>query len=217
MNAVIFDMDGLMFDTERVFIDAFDYAGQQMGIGKAGYMAIKTLGLSGQMSRDVWLEEFGDKYDEDALRLHRKAFLSKYYKENHVPIKKGGYELLQDGKDNKEKGAVASSAAKWEVDSHFSDAGVKSFFQVVVSGDMVKFPKPNPQIYEMTCELLNETPNNCIALEDSKYGVLSAYRAGCKTIMIPDLWQPDEETKSILYARFNNLFEVIAFLQNTAV
>lgn len=64
MRAVIFDMDGLMFDTERVFVEAWDYAGEKIGVGKAGYMTLKTLGMSIAMSREVWLEEFGEKYNE---------------------------------------------------------------------------------------------------------------------------------------------------------
>lgn len=214
MQTIIFDMDGLMFDTESVFVKAWDYAGEQIGIGKAGYMTLKTLGMSIVMSRDIWVAEFGDKYDEQELRKHTKEFLTKYYKENKVPVKKGLYTLLEYVRENNYKLAVASSSPRWEVESHLKDAGVYEYFKAIVCGDMVSKSKPEPEIYLKACELLGEEPSNCIALEDSRNGLLSAYKAGCKPIMVPDLWQPDEEIEKILYGKFADLEEVKEFLEN---
>lgn len=212
MNGVIFDMDGLMFDTERVFVKAWDYAGEKMGLGKTGYMSIKTLGMSAVLYRKVWIEEFGDRYDEDALRKYTKEFLSEYYTQNRVAVKKGLYILLDYLKEEGYKLAVASSSPKWEVEKHLKDTNVYDYFDAVVCGDMVENSKPNPDIYLTACELLQEEPDNCYALEDSKNGLLAAYRAGCKAIMIPDLWQPDEEIEGIILSKFNDLEEVKEFL-----
>ena len=90
---VIFAMDGLMFDTEKVFIMAWDYAGEKMGIGKAGYMVYKTLGMNIVSSYNVWKEEFGDRYNQEELRKYTKEFLHNYYSGNKVPVKKGLYNL----------------------------------------------------------------------------------------------------------------------------
>ena len=103
MKAVVFDMDGLMFDTERVFIKAWDYAGEKTGIGKAGYMVIKTLGLNVNASTQMMREEFGDKYDEQELRKYSREFRNKFYSENKVPVKKGLYILLNYLKENNYK------------------------------------------------------------------------------------------------------------------
>ncbi|MDE7417920.1 MAG: HAD family phosphatase [Lachnospiraceae bacterium] len=210
MKAVIFDMDGLMFDTERVFIEAWDYAGEKIGVGKAGYMTLKTLGMSIVMSREVWIKEFGEKYNEQELRRHTREFLSKYYAENKVPVKKGLYILLNYLKDSGYKLGVASSSPRWEVESHLKDAKVFDSFQVIVCGDMVSKSKPDPEIYLKACELLKEKPQDCFALEDSRNGILSAYRAGCQTIMIPDLWQPDEEILSVIAGKYDDLEQVKA-------
>lgn len=217
MRAVIFDMDGLMFDTERVFIEAWDYAGEKIGIGKAGYMTLKTLGMSVSMSRELWIEEFGDKYNEQELRRHTKEFLTKYYAENQVPVKKGLYILLNYLRENGFRLAVASSSPRWEVESHLKDAAVSDYFQAVICGDMVTRSKPEPEIYLRACELLGEKPQDCFALEDSRNGILSAHRAGCRTIMVPDLWQPDEEILSVIAGKYDDLEQVKAALESGAV
>jgi len=215
IRAVIFDMDGLMFDTERVFIEAWDYAGEKIGLGKAGYMTMKTLGMSIQMSRQIWIEEFGDQYDELGLRFHTKEFLTSYYEKNKVPVKEGLYTLLEFLKKKGYQLCVASSSPEWEVRHHLMDANVIDYFPVIICGDMVKHSKPDPEIYITACKALNESPSNCIALEDSKNGLLSAYNAGCKPIMIPDMWQPDEEIEKILLAKVKSLTEVISLLNKT--
>lgn len=202
---VIFDMDGLMFDTERVFISAWDYAGEQIGIGKAGYMVYKTLGMNIKASYEVWKKEFGEKYNQEELRRYTREFLKKYYEENIVPVKPGLYVLLEYLKSINCKIALASSSPKWEVEKHLTNAGVKGYFSAIVSGDMIEKSKPEPDIYLKACELLEVKPEDCYALEDSKNGLLSAYRAGCKPIMVPDLWQPDEEILQIIKGKYEDL------------
>lgn len=88
------------------------------------------------------------------------------------------------------------------------DAGIIDCFSAIICGDMVEKSKPAPDIYIKACEMLNENPEECIALEDSKNGLLSAYRAGCKPIMVPDLWQPDEEILQIIKGKYSDLEQV---------
>lgn len=209
---VIFDMDGLMFDTESVFVKAWDYAGEQMGIGKAGYMTLKTLGMNIAASKEIWISEFGERYNEQQFRKYTKEFLADYYAKNQVPVKKGLHVLLTYLKENSAEMAVASSSPKWEVEKHLRDAKIYEYFTEIVCGDMIEQSKPNPEIYLKACALLNAAPKDTYALEDSKNGLLSAYRAGCKTVMIPDLWQPDEEILQIIIGKFDDLEQVkIAF------
>lgn len=210
---IIFDMDGLMFDTERVFIQAWDYAGEKIGIGKAGYMVYKTLGMNIAAANKIWREEFGERYQQEELRKHTKDFLQEYYAKNKVPVKKGLYILLEYLKKTGYRLAVASSSPRWEVEKHLKDAGITEFFEGIVCGDMVEKSKPNPEIYEKACQMLGVELETCLALEDSKNGLLAAYRAGCKPVMVPDLWQPDEETESILFQKFENLEQVKEYLE----
>lgn len=208
MMNIIFDMDGLMFDTERVFIKAWDYAGERIGIGKAGYMVYKTLGRDINSSYDIWKDEFGDRYNQEELKRFTKEYLAKHYAENKVPVKRGLFSLLAYLKEIGSKMAVASSSPKWEVEKHLNDAGIRDCFSYMISGDMVEKSKPAPDIYLKACELLKVRPEECYVLEDSKNGLLSAYRAGCKAIMIPDLWPPDEHILRILTGKYDDLEQV---------
>lgn len=205
---IIFDMDGLMFDTEKVFMKAWDYAGEKIGIGKAGYTVLKTLGMNITAAYDVWKEEFGDSYNQEELKKHTKDYLKKYYDENTVPVKDGLYLLLDYLRDNHCNMMVASSSPRWEVEKHLKTAQVSDYFVDIVCGDMIENSKPAPDIYLKACARLGAAPEDCFALEDSKNGLLAAYRAGCKPIMIPDLWQPDEEILQLIVAKYDNLEQV---------
>ena len=214
MKAVIFDMDGLMFDTSKVFEEVWDNIGEKMGMGKAGYMIYKTHGMSISLSKDIWTSEFGDLYDVSELKKLTKEHLTEYYTKNKGPAKQGLFDLLKYLRDKKVKLAVASSAPKWEVYNHLEKAEIIECFTVIVDGSMVSSSKPAPEIYLKACDLLGENPADCIALEDSKNGILSAHSAGCQTIMIPDVWQPDSEIKSKVHKIFNNLHEFELYLYN---
>jgi len=210
----VFDMDGLMFDTERVAIFAWDYAGEKMGLGKAGYMVYKTLGVNVNASNQIWIEEFGDRYNEEELWKYTREFNSDFYAKNKVPVKMGLYVLLDYLKANDYKLAVASSTSKRGVERNLKSAGVLEYFDAIICGDMVEKSKPEPEIYLKACEALGVEPAEALALEDSRNGLLSAYRAGMKVIMVPDLWEADEEIKSFLWNMCEDLEEVKTFLEN---
>jgi len=213
MKSVVFDMDGLMFDTERVAILAWDYAGEKMGIGKTGYMVYKTLGMNVDASNQIWIKEFGEKYSTEELWKYTREFNHDFYENNKVPIKKGLYVLLDYLKKNGYKLAVASSTSKRGVERNLKDAGVLEYFDALICGDMVEKSKPEPEIYLKACAALGAEPSETIALEDSRNGLLSAHRAGMKVIMVPDLWEADEEVKGFLWNMCGDLEEVKEFLE----
>lgn len=216
MNAVVFDMDGLMFDTERICVQAWDYAGEKMGIGKAGYMVLKTLGMNRVETGEMWKREFEERYDEQELHRYSHEFTSGYYKENALPVKKGLYILLDYLKSSGYKMAVASSSQRSEIEEHLRDARVSEYFQVVIGGDMIKRSKPDPEIYLKACEALSEVPEDCYALEDSKNGLLAAHRAGCIPLMVPDLWEPDDEILEIIAGEFDDLEKVKEYIEGSS-
>jgi len=214
MRAVVFDMDGLMFDTERLAMAAWDYAGEKLGVGKAGYMVMKTLGVTAERADEIWREEFGADIDTEAMRRYGREFTGDFYEHNKVPVKPGLYELLNWLKSAGIKTAVASSSTRRAVDRNLKSAGITDKFNVTVCGEMAARSKPAPDIYLKACELLGESPEDCIALEDSRNGLWSAHNAGCRVIMVPDLWKADEETEKILWKKLGSLLEVRDFLRD---
>lgn len=208
MKAFIFDMDGLMFDTERVFVSAWDYVGEKMGLGKAGYMCIRTLGMNTPACEQAWRDEFGDEVDLDALWRHSREFVEDYYRKNAVSVKPGLYELLTYLKNKGYKLAVASSTKRHQVERHLNSANVRQYFDAVICGDMVEKSKPEPDIYLKAAAALSVQPEDCCALEDSRNGLLSAHAAGMQAIMVPDLWQPDDTVKQFILGPFESLLEV---------
>ncbi len=208
MKAFIFDMDGLMFDTERVFIGAWDYAGEKMGLGKAGHMVMRTLGMNTPACNQAWREEFGEDVDIDALWGYSREYLEAYYSKYAVSAKPGLYDLLTYLKRQGCRLAVASSTKRAKVEKNLVDADVRHYFDVVIAGDMVERSKPEPDIYLRAAAELGVEPADCIALEDSRNGLLSAHAAGMRVIMVPDLWQPDDMVKEFILGPFESLLNV---------
>ena len=121
--------------------------------------------------------------------------------------------LLDYLKNNGYKLAVASSTSKRGVERNLKDAGVLEYFDALICGDMVEKSKPEPEIYLKACDALGAEPSETIALEDSRNGLLSAHRAGMKVIMVPDLWEADEEVKGFLWNMCEDLEQVKEFLE----
>lgn len=208
-RGVVFDMDGVLLDTERVAALAFDYAGIKTGIGPAGYMTPHLLGLSVEAARPVWIAEFGCGYDEDGIIKFSAEFKREYYKTHEIPAKPGLIPALRELSDAGVRLAVASSTAREIVDSELSAVGALGFFDAVVSGDMVTRSKPDPEIYLRACEAITLAPSECVAVEDARSGVISAHGAGLRVIMVPDLWQPDVETASLTEAVCKDLLSAV--------
>ncbi|HIW73978.1 MAG TPA: HAD family phosphatase [Firmicutes bacterium] len=213
LKAALFDMDGLMFDTERLCMRAWDYAGERLGLGKTGYMVLRTLGVNPEAADAIWREEFGSRYDRERLRAYTREYRARYFAENPVPVKPGLKALLSFLGAQGVRMAVVSSTPAPDVRFLLEKAGVAACFETMVCGDMVARSKPDPEIYRTACARLAVSPGDCIALEDSRNGLFAAWRAGCRPVMVPDLWQPDEETGRILFGKLDDLGQVPAFLR----
>ncbi len=212
MKAVIFDMDGVMFDTESLGIKAWDYAGEKLGIDSFGNMVYKTLGLNVKTVNEILQKEYGEKFDLTMFRHYCDEFTDDYIEKNNVPVKDGLYNILKFLSDKHYKIAVASSSNKETIFRNLKNADIENYFDAIVSGDMIEKSKPEPDIYLKAAELLGLSPNECYAVEDSKNGILSAYKAGCSVIMVPDLWQGDMETDKKLFAKCRDLNKAIKII-----
>ena len=204
---VIFDMDGLMFDSERLYAKAWEFAGSKAGISVSDIVK-KTSGISFEESKKIWNSEIGDKVDIESFYNDFIDFIKDRY-ENDSPIpKKGLYDLLNYLKDENANIAVASNAHMKLIEHNLKSANIYDYFKVIVSVEMVENPKPDPEIYIKASDLLGVSPQDAYALEDSRAGITAAYKAGCKSILIPDLWNPDEEILSHILAKYDDLEQV---------
>lgn len=214
IRGIVFDMDGLMFDTERLARQGWAYAGRQIGRDIPDALLFKVVGLDAEGSKRVFLDALGPEIDFAAFRKARLNYAKNQIEQYGVPQKHGLAELLAYLKRRRYKTVVATSTEAARTHDYLEKTGLRPFFDSIVCGDSVANRKPAPDIYLKACESIRIDPGECVALEDSPIGILAAHRAGMLPVMIPDLIQPDEATKKLLYAQLSSLADVIGLLEH---
>lgn len=214
IESVVFDMDGVLFDTERVCSLVWSQVGKEIGLKDIDYAITACVGLNSRDTKEVFLKQYGSDFDYEDFRERSNLLFHKIIESEGLPMKPGVVELLHFLQDSNYKIALASSTNKTNVLKYLESAGIAHYFQAVVTGDMVTKGKPDPEIYLKACGELGSSPECCIAVEDSPNGLKSAFGAGMKPVMVPDLIQPDGEIKKLLYGKFDSLLEVKDFLDN---
>ncbi|MDR3552104.1 MAG: HAD family phosphatase [Clostridia bacterium] len=212
IKAVVFDMDGLMLDTENLSVAAWDDVGRRLGVEIKKDIVICLFCMDDAKAKPLFDQYYGEEFDFDtAFRMH-EDYMADSIARNGVPVKEGLRELLAFLKEGRFRTAVATSTASEKTSFYLGLAHLEGCFDAVVCGDMVRRSKPYPDVYETAAQMLGVPARECMALEDSPGGILAAYRAGMKPVMIPDLVGPDEETAGLLYAELPSLAAVRAFL-----
>lgn len=214
IKAVIMDMDGTMFDTERVAAEGWKKAGETLGCGNVMEILEKAMGLTGVAEEKLFLKIYGPDFPFHDFRKISGEYSRDYIKKNGVPVKEGLFELLGYLKQKNYKIAVATSTSHSTTLRYFESLNITAYFDQIICGDMLEKSKPDPDIYLKACQTLQIPPEKCMALEDSPNGILSAYRAGMKTVMIPDRVAPSPELEKMLTACVPTLKGVIQLLEN---
>jgi len=207
IKGLIFDMDGLILDTEtisnKLLIDIFS----KYDINLNEEIISKTIGLEKKKAIKVFEEYLGDNIPiKDIINLHKKV-VNDYLEKNGVPVKLGLIELLNYLDEEKIKKVVATSSYRKVAEN------VYNRFDDIICGDEIKESKPLPDIFLKALEKLNLPADEVIVLEDSRMGILAAYRAKIKSIMIPDILPADEETKKLYFKECKSLLDVIHLLK----
>lgn len=215
VGAAVFDMDGLMFDTERLAVEAWIDAGAEAGFEIGRPVIEATVGLDREGSRIALLAAYGSGFPYDAIRARRLQLAAQRIAANGVPIKEGLIELLRFLAGRGFLLAVATSTDRARVAKLLDGAGIAGYFQAVVCGDEVSRNKPDPEIYRAAAAKLCVAPEYCLALEDSPSGIAAARGAGMLPFMVPDIVKPDALTQSRLYREFVSLIEVMRFLEGS--
>ena len=212
IQGVIFDMDGLMFDTERLFSHYWTDACRDYGIPRKEEFVQAVRGSSGEKMLACVRRYYGKELDAHAFCRRCYEYVDEYLKTT-VPKKKGLDELLAWLKARGLPAAVASSTYRSLVERNLRTAGVEEYFRKVVTGDQVEHGKPAPDIFLLAARQLGLAPGNCLVLEDSFNGVRAGAAAGCVTVMIPDLSQPTPELLSLCSGCLEDLGQVPDFIE----
>ena len=193
-QGAIFDMDGLMFDTEAMYQAGWNELAAEMGLTLPQQFVIEVSGSSGELLKSVVRTYF---HTDDPVALYQRVVGTVEEKlKKEVPVKPGLFELLDWLSAQNLKLAVASSSYPEVIQNNLRVSGTEKYFSAVVSGSRVGKGKPAPDIFLYAAEQLGLDPRNCYVFEDSNNGVLAGLAAGCRTVMIPDYVPPKEEVRN---------------------
>ena len=212
LELVIFDMDGLIFDTEKLSYLSWVETAKKFNIDFDMSVFCKLVGTNHESCRNTLLAEYGDKIDVDEyMEEKRKVNLSMLV--NGAEKKEGLDELLIYLTNKNIKKAVATSSNREYALKLLEKADVLQYFDYVLCGDEIKKSKPNPEVFLNVAKKLEVNPRNCLVLEDSEAGTIAASRGKFKVIIIPDLKEPEKEIEELAYKKLNNLKEVINVIE----
>ena len=215
-QAVVFDMDGVIFDTERLVIEFWKEVAKKHNIPNVEHTCIQCLGTNRVRTREIFLENYGADFPYDPYRAEVTELFNTHYKGVPLPTKPGVRELLSYLQEQDIKVGLASSTAQHLVRDEIGTAGLLPYFQTLVCGDMVEHSKPAPDIFLKACEILNADPTKSIAIEDSFNGIRSAHCAGMTPIMVPDQVQPTDEIRTLAFRVMPSLLDVLNWLKTLA-
>ena len=211
---MIFDMDGLLFDTERMFMNL-----RAKVLPKYGYVHreedyLQTVGVAGKLLHEILDRIYGEDYPKDQVTKDTRALQMEYIEEHGLPIQPGILELLTWCQKKQIPCCVASSSQRPYVEHFIEVASLSEYFTFLVCGSDVTLTKPDPEIFLKACELGNTDPAKALVLEDSQNGVLAASRGGIPVICIPDLKMPAPEVLAKAAAVLSDANEVITWLES---
>ena len=209
VSAVIFDMDGLLLDSERLYLESFLSACSYFELGDLTDVFISGVGTNAEMGKEILIKGLNGQVSYEEFCSIWDKFIEKLSTENPIPLKQGAQNLLNALKNANIPMAVATSSDTALANIRLSEIGILNYFQCVIGGDQVTKSKPNPEIYLKVANYLKINPNKCLALEDSSNGVKSAVAAGMLVIQIPDLIDPDTELLKLGHTVLNSLDEVV--------
>ena len=214
--AVIFDMDGIIFDTERLYIESWKAVAQEYDLNNVTDMAYRIIGVNDIMSRKVFTDYYQGTRDYDQCRKRvSEVFHSRY--DGKIPVKPGAHEILAFLRERNIPVALASSTRIETVQRELKEAGLYQAFNHIIGGDMIKQSKPAPDIFLAAAEKLQEAPENCYVLEDSHNGIRAAAAAGMHPIMVPDLLEVTEEMQELAETVCPTLYEAIDYLDRRII
>lgn len=213
-KAVIFDMDGVIFDSEAMVLACWKIIAETYGIPGIDEVFCRCIGTNSAETKRIIEDYYGEDFDYEHFREKASALFQEKTKEKGVPVKRGARELLSYLKINGYRVGLATSTRRVRAEEELEQVGLLKYFETVVCGDMVTHSKPHPEIYELACSKMGLDSSRTYAIEDSFHGVLAASAAGMKVIMVPDLIAPDKEIEALVWQIYPSLMGVLGLFQS---
>ena len=212
VRGVLFDVDGVILDTECLYSRFWMEACHFYGFPMTRQQALQLRSLNKTAGQEKLRALFGPAADYTTIRQKRIELMDAFVEKEGVTAKPGIYTLLDALDARGIPCAITSSSPQQRLESYLTPLNLYHRFVKVISGYDVPRGKPEPDIYLRGAAELGLPPETCLALEDSPAGILSAYRAGCLPVLIPDQDTPGQDTLSLLYAKADTLTDVISLL-----
>lgn len=212
-DAVVFDMDGLIFDSERAGFECWSEVAKTYGFNDITALYRECIGCSRVRVEKLVKGAFGEDFPFDRFRQQVFELYTERYGGGRMPLKSGAREILAYLKEKGKKTALASSSDREMVLRLLDGAGLTEYFDKIVAGDMVTRSKPEPDIFLAACRLLGTAPERTVAVEDSYNGIRAAHAGGLRPVMVPDMLPADEEMRSLAETVEDSLLDVIRWLE----
>ena len=207
-DGVVFDADGTLFDTENLMYEVWVEVGEEMNFPYPGQEYLDYVGLNRAAVLSLMKQRYGDGFDGAEFMARCVSRLSQRIENEGVPLKPGVREILAFLRERNIPVGLATSTHRERTDRRLELCGLGEYCQAVTTGDEVSRGKPDPEIYLTTCRKLGLSPEHCLAVEDSKNGILSARAAGMSVAMVPDMIPPSAELLAQVWGRFDSLTDL---------
>lgn len=212
-KTVIFDMDGVLFDSEQLCMLFWEKIGQKYNLKDIRKVAYSCIGTNADRTKEIFLEHYGEDAPYDRYRVERSELFMDSVRRNGMPLKPGVFELLGYLRKTGYQIGLATSTRKIRVEEELVLAKINDYFDVIVCGDMVAKSKPEPDIFLACADSLKAKPEECFVIEDSYNGIRAAFRAGMRPIMVPDLLPANEEMEKLSEVILSDLLQVKKYLE----
>jgi HAD superfamily hydrolase (TIGR01509 family) len=214
VKAVIFDMDGVLIDTEKWLNKYWCQAAEEAGFHMKPEQALEIRSLAAKYAVGHLRNVFGDDFPYWTIRERRKELMKAHIAEAGIEKKPGVDELLDYLRAHGIQTAIATATDAARTKDYLTRIGIYDKFDRIICATMVENGKPKPDIYLYACEQLDRKPEECLAVEDSPNGIRAAVAAGIPTVMVPDLTRADAELSKIILAEVDTLYDLIVMFED---
>lgn len=208
IKAVVFDMDGVLLDSERITRIMWAKAGEEYGIDDVAASVKDCTGAARPFQYAYLRRKYGEDFPAEEFRQRCSHLFHEYADANGLPRMTYAKEILEYLKERGYVLALASSTNHDTVERELKEAGLIDFFETITCGDQVKNSKPHPEIYLTAAESIGVAPEDCAAVEDSPNGIRSCHAAGMKSIMVVDQIEPTEDLMPSIWKLCRSLKEL---------